>query len=155
MERREVWWADLEEPRGSEPGFRRPLLIIFTIPLAFTGAFLGVVLFRAPFDFFATLGLFSLAGVIINNGIVLIDRIDTEQENGLSPYDAIIAAALSRLRPISLTTITTVWSRKSCEFIAIMTFTSHPAVASLYIYFCFINKNHIKSIWLCCNFSNI
>ena len=88
--------------------FRRPLIIMLTIPLAFVGAFIGIFVFQAPFDFFGTLGLLSLAGVIINNGIVLIDRIDTEQQEGLEPYDAIIAAALSRLRPINMTTITTI-----------------------------------------------
>ena len=88
--------------------FRRPLIIVLTIPLAFVGAFIGIFVFQAPFDFFGILGLLSLGGVIINNGIVLIDRIDTEQQEGLEPYDAIIAAALSRLRPINMTTITTI-----------------------------------------------
>ena len=88
--------------------FRRPAIILLTIPLAFAGAFLGLVLFRAPFDFFGVLGLLSLAGVIINNGIVLIDRIDSEQAEGKRPYDAILSAAISRLRPINMTTITTV-----------------------------------------------
>ncbi len=46
--------------------------------------------------------------MIINNGIVLIDRIDSEQAEGKSPYDAIVSAAISRLRPINMTTITTV-----------------------------------------------
>ena len=63
---------------------------------------------RAPFDFFAILGLLSLAGVIINNGIVLIDRIDTERAQGREPYEAIVRSALSRFRPILMTTVTTV-----------------------------------------------
>ena len=87
---------------------RRPLIILITLPLAFCGAFLGILFLGAPFDFFAILGLFSLAGVIINNGIVLIDRIDSERSQGKSPYDAIIASAVSRFRPICMTTITTV-----------------------------------------------
>ncbi|MGD8242329.1 MAG: efflux RND transporter permease subunit [Desulfobacterales bacterium] len=88
--------------------FRRPAIIFFTIPLAFTGAFIGLVIMRAPFDFFGMLGLLSLAGVIINNGIVLIDKIDGEQAAGKTPYDAVVAAALSRFRPILMTTVTTV-----------------------------------------------
>jgi multidrug efflux pump subunit AcrB len=88
--------------------FRRPAIIFFTIPLAFTGAFIGLLIMRAPFDFFAILGLLSLAGVIINNGIVLIDKIDSEQAAGKSPYDAVVMAALSRFRPILMTTVTTV-----------------------------------------------
>jgi multidrug efflux pump subunit AcrB len=88
--------------------FRRPAIIFFTIPLAFTGAFIGLMIMRAPFDFFAMLGLLSLAGVIINNGIVLIDKIDNEQAAGKSAYDAVVMAALSRFRPILMTTVTTV-----------------------------------------------
>jgi len=88
--------------------FRRPLIIFITIPLAFTGAFIGLVIMRAPFDFFAMLGLLSLAGVIINNGIVLIDKIDTERAMGGDPYAAVVDAAISRFRPIVMTTVTTV-----------------------------------------------
>ncbi|UCG73653.1 MAG: efflux RND transporter permease subunit [Chromatiales bacterium] len=88
--------------------FRRPLIIFITIPLAFTGAFLGLNLLRAPFDFFALLGLLSLAGVIINNGIVLIDRIDVVRAEGGDPYEAIVDAAVTRLRPILMATVTTI-----------------------------------------------
>jgi multidrug efflux pump subunit AcrB len=88
--------------------FRRPLIIFITIPLAFIGSFIGLVVMRAPFDFFGMLGLLSLAGVIINNGIVLIDKIDSERAQGREPYDAVISAAISRFRPILMTTITTV-----------------------------------------------
>jgi multidrug efflux pump subunit AcrB len=87
--------------------YRRPAIIAFTLPLAFCGAFLGLVIFRAPFDFFGILGLLSLAGIIINNGIVLIDRIDVERNAGREPYDAVVEATVSRFRPICMTTITT------------------------------------------------
>lgn len=89
--------------------FRRPLIIFITIPLAFTGGFIGLLIMGAPFDFFAMLGLLSLAGVIINNGIVLIDKIDSDRAAGSEPYTAIVAAALSRFRPILMTTVTTVF----------------------------------------------
>ena len=88
--------------------FRRPFIIAFTLPLAFVGAFVGLLIFRAPFDFFGILGLLSLAGIIINNGIVLIDRIDAEQKGGRDAYSAIIEATVSRFRPIWMTTITTI-----------------------------------------------
>jgi multidrug efflux pump subunit AcrB len=94
---------------GQFNSFRRPLIIFITIPLAFTGAFIGLVIMRAPFDFFAMLGLLSLAGVIINNGIVLIDKIDTEQAEGAEPHAAVLNAALTRFRPILMTTVTTVF----------------------------------------------
>jgi multidrug efflux pump subunit AcrB len=88
--------------------FRRPFIIAFTLPLAFIGAFIGLILFRAPFDFFGILGLLSLAGIIINNSIVLIDRIDQERTAGRDPFSAIIEATVSRFRPIWMTTITTI-----------------------------------------------
>ena len=88
--------------------FRRPLIILFTLPLAFVGAFVGLFGFRAPFDFFAILGLLSLAGIIINNGIVLIDKIDSERNTGRDAYTAVIEATVSRFRPICMTTITTI-----------------------------------------------
>jgi multidrug efflux pump subunit AcrB len=87
---------------------RRPMIIFITIPLAFVGAFIGLHIMRAPFDFFGMLGLLSLAGVIINNGIVLIDKIDAERAAGREPYDAVVMAAISRFRPIIMTTITTI-----------------------------------------------
>ena len=89
--------------------FRRPLIIFITIPLAFTGAFIGLIIMGAPFDFFAMLGLLSLAGVIINNGIVLIDKVDSERQEGQALESAIVSAALSRFRPILMTTVTTVF----------------------------------------------
>ncbi len=89
--------------------FRRPLIIFITIPLAFTGGFIGLLITGAPFDFFAMLGLLSLAGVIINNGIVLLDKIDSDRAEGKEPYQAIVNAALSRFRPILMTTVTTVF----------------------------------------------
>jgi multidrug efflux pump subunit AcrB len=88
--------------------FRRPAIILITIPLAFTGALIGVFIVGAPFDFFGILGLLSLAGVIINNGIVLIDRIESERQRGLDAYRAVIQAAISRFRPILMTTVTTI-----------------------------------------------
>lgn len=54
------------------------------------------------------LGLLSLAGVIINNGIVLIDKIDSERKQGIDSYNAIVNAAITRFRPILMTTVTTV-----------------------------------------------
>jgi len=88
--------------------FRRPGIIILTIPMAFAAALFGVFALRAPFDFFAILGLLSLAGVIINNGIVLIDRIDSARADGLDAYDAVVFAAVSRFRPICMSAITTI-----------------------------------------------
>ncbi|WP_286271248.1 efflux RND transporter permease subunit [Thalassotalea hakodatensis] len=88
--------------------YRKPLIICLTIPLSFVGAVMGLFIMQAPFGFMVTLGLYSLAGIIINNAIVLIDRINIEQAQGKSEFQAIVDACLMRLRPIAMTTITTI-----------------------------------------------
>ena len=89
--------------------FRKMTMIVCTIPLGVIGMVLGLLIFNVPFGFMAFLGVISLAGIVINNAIVLVDRIEIE-ENELkrSPQDAIIAACLQRFRPIILATFTTV-----------------------------------------------
>jgi multidrug efflux pump subunit AcrB len=86
---------------------RRPLIIFLTIPLTLIGATLGLLITRAPFGFMETLGMLSLAGIVINNAIVLIDRIDLEIREDAAPYDAIVESCVRRLRPIVMTTLTT------------------------------------------------
>ena len=93
---------------GQFNSLRKPLIIVLTIPLGLIGVVLGLLLTREPFGFMTLLGVVSLAGIVINNGIVLIDRIRIEiEENGLEPGRAVVEAAQQRLRPILLTTITT------------------------------------------------
>jgi multidrug efflux pump len=89
---------------------RKPLIILCTIPLGMIGVFVGLYVAGSFFGFFTLLGIISLAGIVINNAIVLLERIDTEiEENGLAPQHAIIEAAQRRMRPILLTTATTVF----------------------------------------------
>ncbi|HYN39143.1 MAG TPA: efflux RND transporter permease subunit, partial [Rhodospirillales bacterium] len=88
--------------------FRRAGIILFSIPLAFAGAVIGLLIVGAPFGFMSLLGLLSLAGIITNNGIVLIDSIERARQGGTDTYTAIVEAAVSRLRPIALMTITTI-----------------------------------------------
>ena len=88
--------------------FRKAAVISLTIPLSFIGAVIGLLVMQAPFGFMVTLGLYSLAGIIINNAIVLIGRIKIEVDEGNSEYQAVINACLTRLRPITMGTITTV-----------------------------------------------
>jgi len=88
--------------------FRRALIIVLTIPLSLIGTIVGLLIMSAPFGFMVTLGIYSLAGIIINNAIVLIDRIEIERANGQSDYQAIIDSCLTRLRPIAMTTVTTI-----------------------------------------------
>lgn len=90
-------------------GFLRPLIILATIPLLLIGAALGLHVMQAPFGFMVLLGLYALAGIIINNAIVLIDRIDIERTAGNgTDGEALVRAAVRRLRPIVMTTITTI-----------------------------------------------
>lgn len=88
--------------------FRRPVVIMLTIPLVIIGAFWGLFVSGAFFSFTALLGIFSLFGIIVNNGIVLIDRIDIERKTK-NIRDAIIEACLARMRPILMTTLTTIF----------------------------------------------
>ena len=90
-------------------GYRRPIIVMMTIPLVVIGVGIGLQVMRADFGFIVILGLFALAGIIVNNGIVLIDRIDIERKsNTQSDIDAVIFACVRRLRPILITTITTI-----------------------------------------------
>jgi len=94
---------------GQFNSLRRPAIILTTIPLGLIGVTFGLLLANSSFGFFTILGLISLSGIIINNAIVLLDRIAIEiNENGLSEADAVLQAALQRFRPILLTTATTV-----------------------------------------------
>ena len=87
----------------------RPLLIIFcTIPFALIGIIIGLLPTGTPFGFLALLGAMSLAGMMIKNAIVLLDQVNIEIADGKKPYDAVLAAALSRLRPVVLAAATTV-----------------------------------------------
>lgn len=93
---------------GQFNSFRRGGIIILTIPLILIGGVLGLVIMNASYGFMVLLGFYSLAGIVINNGIVLIDRIEIEQARGVEPFEAIIGACMARLRPILMTMLTTV-----------------------------------------------
>ena len=90
--------------------FRKPLIVLSTIVLGLIGVVLGLVIMRSSFGFMTLLGVVSLAGIVINNAIVLLDRIQIEQDAGREPVDAVLRAAEQRVRPILLTTATTVAS---------------------------------------------
>ncbi len=88
---------------------RKTVMVASTIPLGIIGVVIGLLIFQEPFGFMPFLGVISLAGIVINNAIVLIDRIQIEESELKRPIeDAIIAACLQRFRPILLATFTTV-----------------------------------------------
>ena len=88
--------------------FRPLLVILFTIPFALIGIIIGLLPTGTPFGFLALLGAMSLAGMMIKNAIVLLDQVNIEIAEGRKPYDAVLAAAVSRLRPVILAAATTV-----------------------------------------------
>ncbi|GAC07372.1 MAG: efflux RND transporter permease subunit [Paraglaciecola chathamensis] len=87
---------------------RKPLVIWFTVPLAIIGVSFGLLATGMPFSFTALLGLLSLSGMILKNGIVLMDQINIELASGKETYNAVFDSALSRVRPVSMAAMTTI-----------------------------------------------
>lgn len=87
---------------------RKMLIILMTIPLSFIGIILGLLVVDYPFGFMAFLGVISLAGIVVNNAILLLEQIEADLQAGKPPIEAIISAGQRRSFPIILTTITTV-----------------------------------------------
>jgi multidrug efflux pump subunit AcrB len=83
-------------------------IIMLTIPFSVVGMTAGLLVTRTPFGFVALLGAMSLAGMMVKNAIVLLDEVNTNLAAGRAPYDAVVEAALSRLRPVFLAAATTV-----------------------------------------------
>lgn len=86
--------------------FRKLLIVIASVPFVLIGAASALLLTGYPFGFMATFGLLSLAGIIVNNAVLLLERIDVEREEGRSVRDAVVNAAVKRLRPIVMTKLT-------------------------------------------------
>lgn len=87
---------------------KSPFIIMFTIPLAFTGGFLGLLITGFDVSVVALLGFVMLCGIIVNNGIVLVDYINNLRLEGKGRREAIVEAGKTRMRPILITAITTV-----------------------------------------------
>lgn len=85
-----------------------PFIILFTIPLAFTGGFMGLWISGSEVSVIAMIGFVMLSGIIVNNGIVLVDYINQLRIQGMEKYEAIVEAGETRLRPILMTALTTV-----------------------------------------------
>ena len=87
---------------------RKMLIILTTIPLSFIGVVIGLYVVNYPLSFFGMLGVLSLAGIVVNNAILLIEQTDVNLEEGKPPVEALIDAGLKRAYPIFLTTLTTI-----------------------------------------------
>ncbi len=88
--------------------FKLPLIILMTLPLSMIGVFPGLKLINLPLSFPVFLGIVALVGIVVNDAIVLIDRINKNRESDLSFTEAIAEAANARLQPIMMTSITTI-----------------------------------------------
>lgn len=86
---------------------RQPLAIWCTVPLALIGVVTGLLVLNTPFSFMGLLGLLSLSGMLIKNGIVLVEQIKLELEEGWEEHEAIFHASVSRLRPVCMAALTT------------------------------------------------
>ncbi len=86
---------------------KQPLVIWSVVPLASIGVVFGLVVTGVPLEFMGMLGLLSLSGLLIQNGIILVDRMDTEIDEGKPRFDAIVDSAASRVRPVVLGSFTT------------------------------------------------
>ncbi len=87
---------------------RQPMIIVLTFPLALIGVTFGLLVTGMPFGFMALVGTMSLLGMIVRNGVVLMDQIDTELAKGDSPYDAIVDASIERMRPVTVAAMTVI-----------------------------------------------
>ncbi|MEX1112697.1 MAG: efflux RND transporter permease subunit [Candidatus Andersenbacteria bacterium] len=87
--------------------YRQPLIILIAIPLALIGVLFGLLILGGQLNFASFIGLVSLTGIVVNNAILLVDRMNTYVARGLRPEDAAKRSTHDRLRPIILTTITT------------------------------------------------
>ena len=85
-----------------------PFIVMFTIPLAFTGGFLALIAADMEVSVIAMIGFIMLSGIIVNNGIVLVDYINQLRQSGMEKKDAIVEAGRTRLRPIVMTALTTI-----------------------------------------------
>ena len=95
---------------------KSPFIILFTIPLAFTGGFMGLFVSNSEISVIALVGFVMLSGVIVNNGIVIVDYMNQLREDGMAKKEAIILAGKTRLRPVLMTALTTILALSTMVF---------------------------------------
>ena len=93
-----------------------PFIIMFTIPLAFTGGFIGLFVSGSEVSVIALIGFVMLSGIIVNNGIVLVDYINQLRVGGMEKKEAIITAGRTRIRPVMMTALTTILALSTMAF---------------------------------------
>lgn len=93
-----------------------PFIIMFTIPLAFTGGFMGLWISDSEVSVVAMIGFIMLSGIIVNNGIVLVDYINQLRSEGMEKREAILTAGRTRMRPVLMTALTTILALSTMAF---------------------------------------
>jgi multidrug efflux pump len=88
--------------------FRDPFIILFTVPLALAGALLSIWYFNQTLNIFSQIGIIMLIGLVTKNGILIVEFANQRKAAGLEKTEAVISAAISRLRPILMTSLSTV-----------------------------------------------
>ena len=88
--------------------FSRLVLVLSVVPMGIIGVVFTLLLFNRPLGFVAILGILALFGMVARNAVILIEQVEIERTQGTAPWDAVIAACMSRFRPIMLTAISTV-----------------------------------------------
>ncbi|WP_299568533.1 efflux RND transporter permease subunit [uncultured Shewanella sp.] len=87
---------------------RKPLVIWACVPLAIIGITSGLLILDKPFSFMALLGMLSLSGMLLKNGIVLLDQINTDINDGIETFEAVFNSTVSRVRPVCMAAVTTI-----------------------------------------------
>ncbi|MGB0756868.1 MAG: efflux RND transporter permease subunit [Patescibacteria group bacterium] len=88
--------------------FRQPFIILYALPLAVIGVVFGLLVMRLPFSFPVFIGIVSLSGIVVNDAIVLIDKVNKNLKDGMKFVDGIVDAGMARMQPIFLTSLTTI-----------------------------------------------
>ncbi len=89
-------------------GWRAPLSVLLCIPLAFIGSVLGMLVSGGEWNLASLVGLLMLSGIVVTNGIVLVDKIERNLSAGISPKEAILQGTSTRVRPVLMTAVTTI-----------------------------------------------
>ncbi|PJK18025.1 MFS transporter [Chryseomicrobium excrementi] len=88
--------------------FKYPFVILFTVPLLIIGVGIGLFVTATPVSIPGVIGILILVGIVVNNGIVLVDTINSRKEEGMPSFDAIVSSSKDRIRPILMTALTTI-----------------------------------------------
>ncbi|MFR5071787.1 MAG: efflux RND transporter permease subunit, partial [Bianqueaceae bacterium] len=101
---------------GAVQSLLSPFIVMFTIPLAFTGGFFALYFAGMPLSVVALIGLILLMGIVVNNGIVFVDYVNQMRRQGLSKREALLETGRDRIRPILMTALTTILALTTMAF---------------------------------------